>query len=134
MKFCRFLKFLFYDVYFKSYSWNVKSKVNSSFSLPNICGKMPRACQFFNLTCQHAKKHAEFSTWHAIVPKVMPIFQIVMAKSQFFNITCQQVSHFFNSFPKKIFLNFSIILNICKFQEYLDNSRTFIFQNKVSKF
>ena len=32
------------------------------------------------------------------------------------------------------FSDFSVMLNICKLQEYLDNSRKFISQNKEFKF
>ena len=58
----------------------------------------------------------EFAKSHAIhLPKGVPIFQL---------------------FLKRIFrfLNLSIMLNICKFQEYLGNSRKPISQNKEFKF
>ena len=48
-------------------------------------------------------KTCRFSNWRANVPKRVPIFQLF--------------------FKRK---NVSIIVNICKFQEYFDNSRKFI--------
>ena len=82
--------------------------------------RVPTFC-FYVPTWQRANKRAcqcgaKFSTWRANVPKM-----------------CQ----FFNYFPKENifkFLNFSIMVNICKFQEYLGNSRKFISQNKEFKF
>ena len=48
-----------------------------------------KACQCFNLACQHAKRRANFSTWHANVPKSVPIFQTFLlrnAKANFYTL------------------------------------------------
>ena len=83
-------------------------------SVPNVCqlfivtcqrankrANVPKVCQLFNLACQRAKGVPIFQF---CLPKGVPIFQL---------------------FFKRIFqfLNFSVILTICKFQEYLGNSR-----------
>ena len=69
-----------------------------------------KACQFFNLARQR--------------PKGVPIF----------NSGCEEAYQFFNYFSKKnLFLNFSIMLNILKF-EYLDNCIKSISRNKEFKF
>ena len=88
---------------------------------------IPNACQHLIFTYQHAKviiifqfgmpmcqKHANFLIWGASMTKSRPISQL---------------------FFKRIFqfFNFSIMLNICTFQEHLGNSRKFILQNKVFK-
>ena len=52
-------------------------------------------------------KTCHFSNWRANVPKGVPIFQLL--------------------FKRK---NVSIMVNICKFQEYLGNSRKFISRSK----
>ena len=74
----------------------------------NEHANVPKACQFLNLGCQRAKRHANF---YLRLPKGVPIFQL---------------------FFKRIlgFFNFSIMLNISKFQEYLGNSRKFISRKK----
>ena len=71
----------------------------------NKCANVPNLCQLFNLACQHFKG--------------VPIFQIRLPKGFF----------------KRIFqlLNFSIMLNICKFRKYLGNSRKLISLNKEFK-
>ena len=73
-----------------------------------------------------SQKCASDSTWHVNVPKAC----------QFLNFTCQNGITIFQSFFKRIFqfLNFSIMLNISKFQELMGNSRKFIWQNKEFKF
>ena len=80
-----------------------------------------QACQRgLHATC---KMRTSFSVLFANVPilcqfclpKDLPIFQV------FFKIILQ-------------FLNFSIMLNISKFQEYLGNSRKLISRNKESNF
>ena len=65
-------------------------------------------------SCQRS---ANYSTWRANMPKGVPIFQLLLAKGV----------PIFQLFFKRIFqlLNFSIILNICKFLEHLGNSREF---------
>ena len=40
-----------------------------------------KACQCFNLACQHDKRRANFSTWHANVPKSVPIFQTFLSRN-----------------------------------------------------
>ena len=63
-------------------------------------------------TCHKRDNH---STWRANVPKGVPIFQL------FFRRIFQ-------------FTNFSIMPDICKFQEYLGNSRKFTLRKKGFKF
>ena len=64
------------------------------------------ASHFYIPTCQ---SHNNFSIW-----------------------AWQKADQFLNYFSKEFF-NFSIMLNICTFQEHLGNSRKFILQNKVFK-
>ena len=78
----------------------------------NKRANVPKVCQLFNLACQHAKG---VPILQLRLPKDVPIFQL------FFKIIFQ-------------FLNFSIMLTICKFQEYLGNSRKLIWRNKEFKF
>ena len=75
---------------------------------------MPKACQFLIFTCQRAnvpinvptcQRHANYSTWRANVL----VFQ--------FGVSW-----------------FLIMLNICKFLEYLGNCKKFISRNKEFKF
>ena len=88
------------------------------------CVKVPK-CQtrgnFLFFMCQRANKCAK-------LPKVC----------QLFNLVCQHAKSepIFQLFFKRIFqfLNFSIMLNICKFKEYLGNSKKLISQNKEFKF
>ena len=100
-----------------------------------LCAHVPKTYQRLIFTCQRVNKCANvstchrraiYSTWRANVPKAW----------QYFNIACQRVKkganfstspakkayQFFNFFVFQ-FLNFSIMLNICKFLEYLANSR-----------
>ena len=86
-------------------------------------------CQHANVptshfTCQRANvpKACQFSTWRTNVPKGLPIFQLRLPKG---------VSNF-QLFFKRIFkfLNFSILPNICKFQEHLGSSRKLISQKE----
>ena len=94
-------------------------------------GNVPKACQLLIFTCQCAnnvstcQRRANFSIWRANVPKGVLIFRIYLSKGV----------AIFQLFFKRIFqsLNFSIMLNVCKFQEYLGNSRKFISQNKEFK-
>ena len=78
----------------------------------NKRANVPKVCQLFNLACQCAKGVAIFQLR---LPKGVPIFQL---------------------FFKRIFqfFNFSIMFTICKFQEYLDNSRKLISRNEEFKF
>ena len=104
-------------IFTSQYMWqNAKDMPIFQLDMPT-CQK---AYRFFNLARNRAKSHANFSNWHVRIS----IFQYHLPAGV----------PFFQLFSKKIFLNFSIMLNICKFQEYLDNSRAFILQNKVSKF
>ena len=98
----------------------------------HACQRGPRINVPINVpTCQRAKqvliiqlgvptsqKHANFSTWCTNVPKGVPFFQLHLPK-------CVPIIQLF---LKSIFqfLNFSITLNICKFQKYLGSSRKFI--------
>ena len=70
-------------------------------------------------TCQ---SQGNFSTWCANLTNHVAIFQLRLL--------------IFHLFFKRIFspLNFSIMLNTCKFQEYLGNSRKFISRNKKFNF
>ena len=66
-------------------------------------------------TCQRPNERTNYSTWRANVPKAY----------QFFG--CQEAYHFFNYVSKWfLLLNFSIMLNICKFLEYLHNCRIWL--------
>ena len=78
----------------------------------NKRANVPKVCQLFSLVCQPAKGELIFQLY---LPKSVPIFQL---------------------FFKRIFqfLNFSIMLNVCKFQKYLGNSRKLILRNKELKF
>ena len=67
------------------------------------------------------QRRANFSTWRVNVPKGVPIFKLRLPK----------VFQLFFVFQ---FLNFSIILNLSEFPEYLGNSRKFISRNKELKF
>ena len=78
----------------------------------NKCVNVSKVCQLFNLVCQHCTGEPIFQLR---LPKGVPIFRLFFKKNfQFFN--------------------FSIMLSICKFQEYLDNSRKLISRNKEFKF
>ena len=111
-----------------------------------LCAHVPKTFQRLIFTCQRVNKCANvstchrraiYSTWRANVPKAW----------QYFNIACQRVKkganfstspakkayQFFNFFVFQ-FLNFSIMLNIGKFLEYLGNSRKIISRNKEFKF
>ena len=94
---------------------------------------MPKTCQLLIITCQRANKRVN-------VPKVCQLL---------FNLSCQRAKGvpifqlrllkggpIFQLFFKRIFqfLNFSIMLTICKFQEYLGNSRKLTSRNKEFKF
>ena len=85
---------------------------------------IPNACQHLIFTYQHAK--------------VIIIFQFGMPMCQkhanfLIGVPAwQKADQFLNYFSKEFF-NFSIMLNICTFQEHLGNSRKFILQNKVFK-
>ena len=35
---------------------------------------IPKVCQFSNLTCERAKRRANFSFWHANLPNSVPVF------------------------------------------------------------
>ena len=81
------------------------------------CDNVPKACQRLSFTCRRVnkcgnvltyQKGVNVSTWHANF-------------ATFFKIFFQ-------------LLSFSIMLDICKFQKYLGNSRRFILQNKEFKF
>ena len=90
---------------------------------------VPKAYQLFNLVCQPAnvptcQRRAKISTWCVNVLKRVSIFQLRLPKG----VPIFQLFFVFG------FLNVSIILNICKFLEYLDNSRKFISQNKEFQF
>ena len=63
-----------------------QKRAKFSFYVPT-CQKV---CYCFNLTCQHAKWRANFSTWHAIVPEGVPFFQTVFlgnAKENFYTLS-----------------------------------------------
>ena len=61
-----------------------QKRANFSFLIVSICHK---ACQCFNLACQHAKRRANFSTWRASMPKSVPIYETFLlqnAKGNFY--------------------------------------------------
>ena len=89
------------------------SQTHANFSYcANKCVNVPKVCQIFNLVCQCGKG---MPILQLHLPKGIPIFQL---------------------FFKRIFqfLDFSIMLTICKCQEYLGNSRKLISPNKEFKF
>ena len=91
---------------------SAKPMPTSHFLRANKRANVLKVCQLFNLVCQHAKGEPIFQLR---LPKGVPVFQL------FFKIIFR-------------FLNFLIILNICKLQEYLGNSRKLISRNKEYKF
>ena len=72
---------------------------------------VPKACQRLIVMCQRA----DVPIFQLCLPKSVPTFQLLFKT-------------FFQS------LSFSIMLNICKFQEYLGHSRKFVSRNKEFKF
>ena len=78
----------------------------------NKRANVPKVYQLCNLACQCAKG---MSIFQLRLPKGVPIFQL------FFKIIFQ-------------YLNFSIMLSICKYQEYLGNSGKLNLRNKEFKF
>ena len=97
---------------------------------------VPKAYQHFIFTCQRASVPITLPTWQrraSIFQTGVPTCQMAC---QFLNFVCQKACQFFNYFLKEYifqYLNFSIMVNICKFQEYLGNSKKFILQNKELK-
>ena len=76
----------------------------------NKCANEPKVCQLFNLACQRAKS--------------MPIFQLHLPKGVLiFQLLFKRIFQF---------LNFSIMLTVCKFRDF-GNSKKFILQNKEFK-
>ena len=75
---------------------------------------------------------------HKKPPKGVPIFQIGgstrQKTCQFLNFINQKACQFLNCFVRENTVNFSIMVDICKFQKYLENSRKFISRNKEFKF
>ena len=89
-----------------------QTHANFSLLLTNVPINVPKVNQLFNLVCQRAKG--------------MPIFQLRLLKGiPIFQLFFKRIYHF---------LNFSIMLTICKFQEYLGNSRKLILRKKELKF
>ena len=70
--------------------------------------------------------------------KGVPIFQIggstCQKACQFLNFVSQKACQFLNYFLRENTFNFSIMVDIWKFQKYLENSRNFISRNKEFKF
>ena len=104
---------------------------NFSFLRANVPMNVPTCQRCPNYSTWRAnvpwcRNRASYSTWLPNVPQGVPIFQLRLPKG----VTVFQL------FFKRIFqfLNFSIMLNICKFREYLDNSRKLISRNKKFKF
>ena len=96
------------------------------------CAKVPNVCQLLIFTCQRANKHAN-------VPQVCQLFSLVCqhAKGEpTFQLRLPKSVPIFQLYFKRIFqfMNFSIMVNICKFQEYLGNCRKPISQIKEFKF
>ena len=103
-----------------------KSVATSSFYWPTCQWTCQRRASYSTWranvpTCQ---RRAKFSTWWVNVQKGVPIFQLRLPKG----ISIFKLFFVFG------FLNFSIMLNICKFLEYLGNSRKFISRNKEFQF
>ena len=87
----------------------------------------PNMCQILIITCQRGNKCA----------KGVPIIQLGMPTCQgmpIFQLHLPKGVLIFQLFFKRIFqfLNFSIMLTICKFQDF-DNSKKFIWWNKEFK-
>ena len=91
-----------------------------------------------------SQKRANFSFLRVNVPinvptcqraKGVPIIQLGVSRSQRRANLSTSLTKMHISFSKEfLFLNFSIMLNICKFLEYLGNCRKFISRNKECKF
>ena len=95
---------------------------------------LPKACQLLNFTCQRANKcasvtmcqrRANFSIWRANVPKVCQFFnlacQCAKRRANISTLPARKAFQFFNYFSKENifqFLNFSLMLNISKIQEF----------------
>ena len=89
------------------------------------CTNVPKTYQLLIFTCQRAKGMP-------ILQPRIPTCQHAKA-FQFINLACQHAerrANFSTVAQKKTFLNFSIMLKFCKFQEYLGNSKKFISGNK----
>ena len=96
---------------------------------------VPKACQHFVFTCQLAKD-VPFFKLACQLAKSVPTFHFYVPTCQrakdvpFSKLACQRAKrrvNFSTFFQRK---NVSIMVKICKFQEYLDNSRKFISRNK----
>ena len=97
-----------------------------------MCANVPNAGQLFIFTSQRAKKHTN-------VPKVCQLFNFACQLAEgmpIFQLRLPKGVPIFQLFFKIIFqfFNFLIMLNICKFQEYLGSSRKLISRNKDFKF
>ena len=98
-------------------------KVCQLFNLECQCAKVVPSCHFSNLAC---KQSANFSFW-------WPNFQTFFlrnTKGKFYTLLLHKKSStlYFMSYGN------AIMLDICKFQEYLGNSRKLISRNKEFKF
>ena len=132
-------------------AWSKFPRVNISINLST--------CQFYNFACQRAslarnmltcqrrakgvptfelgvplfQRSATFSLWRGNKPKNVPVFQLCLSKDvPICQLHRQKACQSFNYFSKEHtfqFLNFSIMLDIFNFQEYLGNWRKFISQN-----
>ena len=95
-----------------------------------LYANLPKACQHFPFTCQRANKRAKPKACQSQPSKGVSIFEIGVP-------TCQKACQIFNHFflKKNIFqyIDFSIIVNVCKFQKYLVNSRKLISRKKEFK-
>ena len=102
-----------------------KSRVIRAMRARGLRANVPSACQLPIFTCQRAKgvPIIQLGIHRGIG---VPIFQFHLLKGL----------PIFQTFFKRTFqlLNFSIMLNICKFQEYLGISRKLISETKNSNF
>ena len=92
--------------------------------LPYVPAWSTCPCANVPINLPMCQRCANFSIWRVIMSKAVPIFQLGVPK-------CVPIFQLLFVFW---FLNFSIMLNICKFLEYLGNSRKFISRNKGFKF
>ena len=89
-----------------------------------------RASGVYVPTCQHANVSKACQR-----AKGVRIIQLGVPMSQRRPNFSTSLTKRRTNFPKDfLFLNFSIMLNICKFLEYLSNCRKFISRNKEPKF
>ena len=100
--------------------------------MPGLRDHVSKACQLLIFTHQRTNNRAN-------VPKAYHLFNLASHRVKdvpIFQLRLPKSGPIFQLFFKRIFLllNFSIMLNICKIQEYLGNCRKFILRNIKFKF